>query len=224
MIPNWRQFSRWSLPSKVTYISFLLALAASFFAVFAYFSPFETKTSLISFVPEVPTEVKIGNCSSQSWFSNRATALRCWTPAHSGVGWDPCFELAVGRSPTGMFGKSTVVCNATPWDSTKSFVLDEDRPRELSSEGDSFHGSFAETGIWAVTLRGLWGDWNCRFISGATGVIFGKRANFFCNAEESFFLIGYPRPGDIWTIRGVTFNEDGIIESDKYYEIKTAYN
>lgn len=223
MIPSLRQFSKWSLPSKVTYIAFVLAVVSGAFAVFAYFTPLNNSTSLVSFVPEVPDQSRSGNCTENSRFSNRATSLRCFTPDNS-VGWDPCFELAIGSTSFGTRESTTVVCGATPWGSSDSFVMIETEPRIKSSAVRSLHGSFEEDGIWAVEIKVGWSTEYCQFIGGATTVIFGERANYLCDDNESFFLVGYPRSGATWTIRGVVFGEDGRIVSDTYYDIKKAYN
>lgn len=130
----------------------------------------------------------------------------------------------MGSSSAGVISETTVVCNARPWDQSDSFVLREIRPRETIDSDDSFHGTKDGSGIWAITLRRLFGDRNCSFIAGATTSFFGERANYSGNSEENFFLLGRPIPGDPWRIRGIQFGEDGIVSLDKYYDIRLAYN
>jgi hypothetical protein len=125
-----------------------------------------------------------GSCNSGSFVNPRSDAWRCFVGHRI---YDPCFENPVYDRE--------VLCVASPWARTGVVV----RSRLDPADRYPFTGFRA----WALRLENGRG---CVFVSGASGVVKGRRLNYVCRLRRFGvagppFLFGDPdRRRATWTI------------------------
>ena len=125
-----------------------------------------------------------GDCNSSSFVNPRSDAWRCFVGHRI---YDPCFENPVYDRE--------VICVASPW--VRSGVVV--RSRLDPSDRYPIRGFRA----WALRLENGRG---CVFVSGASGVVKGRRLNYVCRLRRFGlagppFLFGSPdRSRATWTI------------------------
>ena len=220
MFPSRRQYIKWSLPSKITYISFWVGVIGLVLAISPFILQPEGKlkeTIITEFVPKTPEEVRKGSCWVTSLSVERPNAWRCNVENRI---YDPCFErisLQENRS------KAKVICNATPSDEQNSFILDLTEPLPSRKSDTSILGEVTPESVWYLELEN--GSF-CNLNTGATTSVFGNRLNYACSSkskEEIIWLIGYPRTGKIWSAMKLVTDKNQQVISNSVVNIKNIY-
>jgi hypothetical protein len=125
-----------------------------------------------------------GHCWSGSLATERQDAWRCLS---GNLIYDPCFSSANA--------KGIVLCPATgPWSaSTIEIKLTSKLPANYGNKGKP-----STSGLpWAlVTTQG----WKCRLTTGASTVVDGKRANYFCTGTADTLWGAPTRASQPWKI------------------------
>jgi hypothetical protein len=133
-----------------------------------------------------------GKCWINSIVTNRPDAWRCMS-AH----WilDPCFMMTY----TGHY----VACILSPFSSSVRLL-------RLTAPLPQVNASQAGTGApWAIRLRS---GAQCVMAAGATTVVAGMRANYFCNNSNAI-LFGLPNTqGQVWRIFSGTRANSDLVE------------
>lgn len=217
MIPSLDQFRKWSLPSKVTYIAFVLTVLGLLLTLTIAYLQRDQSTIVSEFNPSLPNEYKEGSCWTNSFTNGRANAWRCLTD--SGI-YDPCFQKL---DPHGEFSEPKIICGASPGDEDASFFVRLTKPLPEPDDVRPMLGEDSPETAWIIVLKS--GD-VCRLASGASKVLLGNRINYFCgmrNDGSEIWLIGYPRAGTIWSIQGVIINSKNKVVDDEVYQIARVY-
>lgn len=145
-------------------------------------------TEILSYVPQIPDEIRAGGCYAASEVVPVASAYRC------GVGsdiFDPCLRGADGQ---------TIVCEADPAGSTAGFALELTQPISVAAPvGRTYPGA------WVFQLAN---GAVCRYVGGATITIDGQRINYTCS-DLTQLLGEVDKSGTLWTINIVTTTDDG---------------
>ena len=142
------------------------------------------------------TRSKAGYCWTGSGTTPRRDAWRCFVGNYI---YDPCFSSARDR---GM-----VVCPDDPWLET-GVKIRLTKPLPYPSGNHSAPSRGLQP--WAFEL---YDGRRCRFSSGASDVIEGKRLNYFCGASSEEGLWGFPyRGSEPWTILTAPFQATELSE------------
>lgn len=148
--------------------------------------------------PEVVEETQ-GSCWTGSGAVERPDAWRCSTV--DDVIYDPCFSRSSADT--------SVLCpKEPPWDMTAVRIdLSEPLPLSMGHEGEDIARVFA-----LETFDGT----RCVFITGATGVVYGERANYACG--DDWWVIGSPQVSTSmpWTVKMVRMAESPEEEPLEY--------
>jgi hypothetical protein len=127
------------------------------------------------------TKTVHGSCNGGSASTPRNDAWRCFSG--NGV-YDPCFSSSKA--------KGFVICVANPW---KPAAV------KLKYKGKLKLGNRGKIGTsgtpWALETTTAW---KCRMDTGATNVIRGKRANYFCTRTKNWLWGAPNRKVEPWTI------------------------
>lgn len=216
LIPSLDQFRKWSLPSKVTYIAFILTILGLFLTLAITYLQRDQSTIISEFNPALPAEYKDGTCWTNSFTNRRANAWRC---ASEGI-YDPCFQKL---DPLDEFSEPKIICGASPGDEGNSFIVRLIAPLPEPDDERPMLGLDTPESAWIIVLKA--GD-ICRFSSGVTKDLLGNRINYFCGTRDDgnqIWLIGFPRAGAIWSIQGVIMNSDNSVIDDEIYQIAHIY-
>ena len=145
-------------------------------------------TDVISFVPQIPDEIRPGDCYSASEVVEVASAYRCGVGAEV---FDPCLLGSDAQ---------TVVCAADPSGVSGGFALELSRPISVAATvGRIYPGAWVfQLGSGAV----------CRYVEGASITIEGQRINYTCS-DLTQLLGDVDKSTALWTINSVTTTDDG---------------
>jgi hypothetical protein len=154
---------------------FPTAVTAEAKTTVTHYTPFAGNGSL---KPSLQRLNRSGDCESSSFVDPaRTDAWRCFSGNFIR---DPCFESPVVED--------RVVCVTAPW-ARRAVVVDTSLDPSLRKDDPTVQ-------VWAVKLARR----RCRFVSGATNVVHGRRLNYVCGPNGPF-LFGRPdRRHPTWTI------------------------
>lgn len=135
-----------------------------------------TSTEAIKYVPtEIPSEIREGSCWINSLTLGRKGTWRCMednVAIH-----DPCFAISETKN---------LICDSSPITKDKGFQLKLTEPLPEDRGAEEGQG-------WLIEL----GDGTtCVFITGATGIINGKRINYMC--DDGSYVLGDLQAGIAW--------------------------
>jgi len=146
-------------------------------------------TEVIKYTPELPSEIKQGSCWINSLSAQRKDAWRCIV---NNMISDPCFTVS---------GSNDLVCDPNPINNDKGFLLKLTQPLPEAGTIDNFGKGWG----WLIELE----DGNsCSFVTGATGVIDGKRANYICSDDS--WVLGDLQTGIIWKAEKAEIDFDSL--------------
>lgn len=127
---------------------------------------------------QLPSEIKGGSCWIESLSAPRKGAWRC---SVGNVIYDPCFIVA---------GSENLVCDSDPITGEKGFLL------KLTEPLPSTNLTNDNLGLGWGWLLELEDGISCRFMTGATSVINGKRMNYMCS--DDLWVLGDLETGTVW--------------------------
>lgn len=138
------------------------------------------ETEVIRYIPkEAPDEIYEGSCWINALSTMRKDAWRCSVGNYIK---DPCFIFEANKS---------LVCEPYPPTGDKGVLL---KLTETLPEPDITEDKLGEGWAWLIELE----DGSiCRFITGATAIVNGKRINFSCGKTE-ITILGDLQVGQVW--------------------------
>ena len=153
-----------------------------------------TKTKIIKYVPQIPSEKREGSCWTNSNIIQRSDVWRCMIGNEI---FDPCYTVQ---------DKTTIVCDARPdIEKPSGFVLKLTKPLPTPdvAKGPSSSASMIELEDGTI----------CDFISGASGATDGvrsERISYSCRIKgQNVVIFGDLQPGTVWIA------EKGILVEQK---------
>lgn len=168
------------------------------------------QTRIVKYLPPMPKAKKSGACWIESQSTNRLDAWRC---AVGSLIYDPCFEV---RSVIVPSAQPRVVCFGDLQDETSAFqlILTEPLPEHQDAPPD-------EQIPWQLELED---GTICRFITGATGILNGRRIDYFCGPEfDGFKVVHDIRRGQLYEAEIVYLDQEGYPNDFEVVPILTAW-
>lgn len=166
-----------------------------------------TKTNVIRYMPTIaPNETYEGSCWINSLTAQRRDAWRCTV---NNIIKDPCFVLKENEN---------LVCNPNPITGDEGILLKLTEPLPESKAEDKFGKGWG----WLIELE----DGSvCEFVTGATGVINGKRLNYSCNISDTWILGGL-EIGTAWKAEKVIIEfveGERVVKSSELVSIRKVW-
>ena len=174
-------------------------------------------TQVTEYIPDLPSKTRIGQCWTSSLTLSRSTAWRCMIADEI---YDPCFELI---NPFDVRVNSKVVCNADPYNSDESFLveLEQALPEPDSYAKNSLDNKEPDN-AWILELS----DGRlCYFNTGATAARY-ERLNYFCdsrNSGEDTFVMGLPTIGAQWKAYTVVLSQNKDLIKNEWVSINRVW-
>jgi len=169
-------------------------------STFKFINSTLTSTEVIKYVPtEIPSEIQEGSCWINALTSGRKGTWRCVVENRI---YDPCFVASKINN---------LICDSDPITKDKGFQLKltEPLPEDMGAE---------EGQGWLIELE----DWTtCRFITGATGVINGKRINYMCSDDS--WILGDLQTGTVWKAEKAEVDDSLQAKSIEFVRIRRVW-
>ena len=142
-----------------------------------------TKTRIITYIPQIPSEKRDGSCWTNSNIVQRSDVWRCMIGNEI---FDPCYTAR---------DKTTIICDALPEiENPTGFVLKLTKPLPIP---DVSKGPFSSASMIELEDGTI-----CNFISGASGATDGvriERINYSCRiSSKNVVIFADVQPGRVW--------------------------